>query len=61
MEHQLRHPPVAATDGGSLAADIGINIIKSVDWQITRCRFGYFGNGALYLIVIGDSVSRGLI
>lgn len=49
-----------APDGLSLAADIGINIIKSVDWQITRCRFDYFGNGAISYSH-WDSVSRGLI
>lgn len=52
--------PTPAADGLSLASDIGINIIKSVDFQITRCSFKYFGNGAISY-THWDSVARGLI
>ncbi len=52
--------PTPAADGLSLAADIAINVIKSVDFQITRCTFKYFGNGAVSYSH-WDSVARGVI
>lgn len=49
-----------APDGKSLASDYAIVANKSVDFQITRCVFKYFGYAAVEY-KHWDSVSRGLI
>lgn len=55
-----KKPCMVDGDGLSLAADIGIEMIKCVDFVITRCRFENFGNGAVS-IVHDDSIVGGLI
>lgn len=47
-------------DGLSRASDIGIEMVKCVDFVITGCRFENFGNGAVS-IIHDDSIVGGLI
>jgi hypothetical protein len=53
-------PCVNTGDGGSLAADIGIQFVCCVDFVITRCRFENFGNAAVS-VQHDDNTARGLI
>lgn len=53
-------PSASKNDGGSLADDVGINIINCVDFVIAHCRFEYFGNAAVS-ITHTDTLARGLI
>ena len=55
-----KKPSKVDGDGLSTAADMGISMIKCVDFIITRCRFEYFGNGGVS-IVHDDSIVGGLI
>jgi hypothetical protein len=55
-----KKPSMVSTDGLSLAADIGVEMVNCVDFVITRCRFENFGNGAVS-IMHDDSIVGGLI
>jgi hypothetical protein len=55
-----KKPSLVDGDGLSLAADIGIKMVKCIDFVITRCRFEYFGNGAVS-VIHDDSLASGLI
>ncbi len=46
--------------GGSLASDIGLSFEQTTDFTVTRCRFEFFGNGAVS-VVHDNYVARGLI
>lgn len=55
-----KKPCINTGDGGSLAADFGIEMNYCKDFKITRCRFENFGNGAIQ-IYHDDSIVGGLI
>jgi len=55
-----KSPSLVAGDGGSLAADMGIQLINCVDFVIYNCRFEYFGNAAIS-VFHRDTIARGLI
>ncbi|HXC05845.1 MAG TPA: right-handed parallel beta-helix repeat-containing protein, partial [Bacteroidia bacterium] len=57
---QSKRPMRQSGDGGSLAADIGIQFTHCQNFTVTRCRFEYFGNAAIS-VIHSDSVARGLI
>lgn len=60
MYLKSKQPSVVDGDGLSRAADIGIKMLRCVDFVITRCRFDYFGNGAVS-VYHDDVLARGLI
>jgi hypothetical protein len=55
-----KKPCIIQGDGGSIAADFGIRMIKCLDFVITRCRFENFGNAAIS-VQHDDVTARGLI
>lgn len=55
-----KKPSLINGDGLSRAADIGIEIINCMDFQIKYCRFENFGNAAIS-IKHNDSIASGLI
>src|SRR4051812_5394535 len=55
-----KKPSLATGDGLSVAADIGIEMSKCIDFIITRCHFEYFGNGAVS-VLHDDNLASGLI
>lgn len=57
---QSKTPSVITGDGGSMVADVGINMVNCVDFVIRNCKFQYFGNAAI-LIEHRNKFARGLI
>jgi hypothetical protein len=55
-----KKPSLKTGDGLSVAADIGIEMSKCIDFVITNCRFEYFGNGAVS-VLHDDNIASGLI
>ena len=55
-----KKPSMLNGDGLSLAGDIGLEMVKCVDFVITGCRFENFGDGAVS-IIHDDSIVGGLI
>jgi hypothetical protein len=55
-----KKPSITNGDGGSRASDIGIKMINCIDFVIARCRFEYFGNGAVS-VTHTDTMASGLI
>lgn len=55
-----KKPSLVDGDGLSLAEDIGVEMVRCVDFVITRCRFENFGNGAVS-IYHDDDLASGLI
>lgn len=55
-----KKPSMVNGDGLSVAADIGIEMSKCIDFIITRCHFEYFGNGAVS-VLHDDNLASGLI
>lgn len=53
-------PSVVNGDGKSRAADIGVKFVRCLDFVVTRCRFEYFGNGAVS-VYHDDNIVGGLI
>ena len=60
MTLRSKKPSLADGDGLSRSVDMGIELIKCVDFVVTRCRFEYFGNGAVS-VLHEDNLARGLI
>lgn len=55
-----KKPSMVNGDGLSVAADIGIEMVKCIDFVITRCHFENFGNGAVS-VTHDDNQASGLI
>lgn len=55
-----KSPSIVDGDGKSLASDRGIDFIGCLDFVVNRCRFEYFGNGAITIRHL-DTLARGLI
>jgi hypothetical protein len=53
-------PPIAPSDGYSLANDCAIKMVKATNFRIHDCRFENFGNAGVYVIHY-DDLPRGLI
>jgi hypothetical protein len=53
-------PPIAPSDGYSLAGDAGVKIVSAINFRIHHCRFENFGAGATY-IVHRNYIASGLI
>ncbi|MEO6901538.1 MAG: hypothetical protein ABI241_00460 [Bacteroidia bacterium] len=51
---------IPAADGLSLAVDYGIRFNGCVDYQVTRCKFSWFGDAAI-IVKHDDYIVRGLI
>jgi hypothetical protein len=60
MSLKSKKPSASPGDGGSLAADFGISMVRCVDFSITRCRFENFGNAAIS-VDHDDAIAAGLI
>ncbi|HSH67408.1 MAG TPA: hypothetical protein VLB84_16815, partial [Bacteroidia bacterium] len=60
MTLKSKRPSMVNGDGLSVAADIGIEMVKCIDFVITNCRFEYFGNGAVS-VLHDDNLASGLI
>jgi hypothetical protein len=55
-----KKPSLVNGDGLSVASDIGIEMVKCIDFVITRCRFENFGNGAVS-VLHDDLLAGGVI
>ena len=55
-----KKPSLVNGDGLSVAADIGVEMVKCIDFVVTRCHFEYFGNGAVS-VLHDDNLASGLI
>lgn len=55
-----KKPSIKEGDGGSLAADIGIEFVECIDFIVTRCRFEGFGDAGIN-IIHNDSLASGVI
>jgi hypothetical protein len=55
-----KKPSLVDGDGLSVASDIGIEMVKCIDFVITRCRFENFGNGAVS-VLHDDNLAGGVI
>ena len=60
MTLKSKRPSMVNGDGLSVAADIGIEMSRCIDFVITRCHFEYFGNGAVS-VLHDDNLASGLI
>jgi hypothetical protein len=60
MTLKSKKPSLINGDGLSVASDIGIEMVKCIDFVITRCRFENFGNGAVS-VLHEDNLASGLI
>lgn len=60
MTLKSKKPSMLNGDGLSIAGDIGLEIVKCMDFIVTRCRFENFGNGALS-VLHEDNLASGLI
>jgi hypothetical protein len=60
MTLKSKKPSLVDGDGLSLASDIGIEMVKCIDFVITRCRFENFGNGAVS-VLHEDNLASGVI
>ncbi len=55
-----KKPSLVTGDGLSVASDIGIEMVRCLDFVITNCHFENFGNGGVS-ILHDDNLARGLI
>lgn len=60
FKSQIPSADDAGADGGSLALDQAVRVIKVTDFEIYNCSFWYFGNGAIRVDTY-DYFARGLI
>ncbi len=60
MTLKSKKPSLVNGDGLSRSVDMGIELIKCVDFVVTRCRFEFFGNGAVS-VLHDDNLARGLV
>ena len=60
MTLKSKKPSLKNGDGLSRATDMGVEFVKCMDFIVTRCRFEYFGNGAVS-VIHEDNLASGVI
>lgn len=60
MTLKSKKPSLVNGDGLSRANDMGVEFVKCMDFAVTRCRFEYFGNGAVS-VIHEDNLASGVI